>query len=342
MSDDVSPRGDFLVEHQRLHTTDLDFAREAVGRMWEYHRSTLLRGRAYDIQWHQADLVDANLSYVRTSSAIRVLCGPVGNTYRVTLHESGRINHWIDGAPAVSVPSRAVVHVPGQELRLDTEPFRLLLLSFGRDVVEKALQTRRQQFSDMDHWPREFSLETPAGISLRALCRWAAGELDRPGYGSLNSLNAKRALECTLLMLLLDCVENASPAESRGNGSLAEVYVGRVEEWIQENLAEPIGVEDLARSAGVSVRSLQVACRRWRGCTPMELLRKRRLEAAHAALRVAAPGRTVTAMASECGFFNFGRFAAHYRAAFGETPSQTLACSGQRAPLTAKDSKRSI
>ena len=331
MSDNVSSRrGDFLVEHQRLHTTDLDFAREAVGRMWEYHRSRLLRGRTYAIQWHQADLVDATLSYVHTSSAIRIVCGPVDKAFRVTLHESGRINHWIDGAPAVSLPSRAVMHVPGQELRLDTEPFRLLLLSFSSDVVINALQTRRQQLSHMYHWPREFALETPAGVSLRALCRWAAGELDRPGYGSLNSDNAKRALERTLLMLLLDCIENASPAEFRGNGGLAEVYVRRVEEWIHENFAEPIGVEDLARAAGVSVRSLQVACRRWRGCTPMELLRQRRLKAAHAALRVAAPGRTVTAVASECGFFNFGRFAAHYRAAFGETPSQTLACSSER------------
>lgn len=325
-----SPDSDYLVKYQRLSTTDLDHAREAVGRMWEYHRSHLLRGRKYAIGWHQADLGDASLSYVRTSSTIHIACGPVSDTLRVTLHESGRIKHWINGSPAVSTPSRAVVHVPGQELHMETEPFRLLMLSFSCDAVMRALQARQQLPADMYHWPSEFSLETRAGVSLRSLCRWAAGEMDRPGSGSLNSLKARQALERTLLMLLFDGIESASPTTVRGDDGLADLHVRRVEEWIHSHFAEPIAVEDLAQAAGVSVRSLQVMCRRSRGCTPMDLLRRRRLEAARAALQAAAPGQTVTAVATDCGVFNFGRFAVQYRAAFGESPSQTLASSTER------------
>jgi AraC-like DNA-binding protein len=293
--------------------------------MWEHHRSHLLRGRTYAIAWHQADLIASTLSYVRTSSSIRLDCGPVSDAFRLTLHESGRINHWIDGRPAASTPGRAVLHVPGQGLRLETEPFRLLILSFSADAVRDALRVHRGASGEAVVWPTELPLATPAAKSLRALCRWAARELDRPGAGALAGAEAKRAIETTLLMLFLDCALDPSAQGKVDWEAATEARVRRVEEWIEAGFAEPVTVDHLARVAGISVRALQNACRRWRGCTPMELLRRRRLHAARQALLRAGPGGTVTAVATGCGFFNFGRFAGDYRRQFGETPSQTLA-----------------
>lgn len=142
--------------------------------MWEHHRSNLLRDRTYGIAWNQADLAAATLSYVRTSSAIRIDCGPVGDTFHLTLHESGRINHWIEGQPAASTASRGVLHAPGQELRLETEPFRMLILSFKASAVMDALEWRGGAWPPKKEWPREVALDTPAAASLRSLCRWAA------------------------------------------------------------------------------------------------------------------------------------------------------------------------
>jgi transcriptional regulator GlxA family with amidase domain len=174
-------------------------------------------------------------------------------------------------------------------------------------------------------WPTEFPLATPAAKSLRALCRWAACELDRPGAGALAGADARRAIEATLLMLFLDCALDASREGEGERQTAAEARVQRVEDWIEAGFAEPVTVDHLARVAGISVRALQKACRRWRGCTPMELLRRRRLHAARRALLAAGPTGSVTAVATGCGFFNFGRFAGDYRRRFGETPSQTLA-----------------
>lgn len=323
-------QSEFLANYRRLETTSLDCAREHVGRLWERHQSQLVRGRTYGIGWHQADLVGATLSYVSTPSALRVACGPVSNTFRVTLHESGRINHRIDGRPAVSTPRFAVVHAPGQELRLEIEPFRLLILSFDEATVMRGLRARSERPPPPGRWPDGFALDTPAGIALRALCRWTARELDRPESGSLRSKQAKVSLERTLLTLFLDCLDEPSPAPGGREGDdLSAARVRQIEDWVAANVGEPIGVEDLAQVAGVSVRSLQVACRRVRGCTPMQLVLQRRLEAARDALLKAAPGSRVTSVAAECGFFNFGRFAAEYRSAFGESPSQTLARTDQ-------------
>ena len=97
------------------------------------------------------------------------------------------------------------------------------------------------------------------------------------------------------------------------------------EAWIEANLTEPIGVEEMAGLAGVSSRSVQTAFRRVRGCTPMQYVQRRRLELARQFLQAPTPGTSVTNVAVDCGLFHFGRFAAAYRALFGEKPSETLA-----------------
>jgi transcriptional regulator GlxA family with amidase domain len=59
--------------------------------------------------------------------------------------------------------------------------------------------------------------------------------------------------------------------------------------------------------------------------SPLEFVRRRRLEQAHSMLASGSPGTTVTAAALRAGFSHMGRFARDYHAQFGEKPSETLA-----------------
>ena len=85
-------------------------------------------------------------------------------------------------------------------------------------------------------------------------------------------------------------------------------------------------VGDIAAAAGVSDRTLQAAFQAELEITPMAYLRGRRLDRARAELADAAmQDRTsVTEVADRWGFGHLGRFAAEYKARFGESPSQTL------------------
>jgi AraC family transcriptional regulator, ethanolamine operon transcriptional activator len=84
-------------------------------------------------------------------------------------------------------------------------------------------------------------------------------------------------------------------------------------------------VPELCRALGVGRRTLEYAFREVLGTSPRAYFIQCALEAAHRALRVSSPSdRTVTEVAIECGFWHLGRFSVTYRAAFGETPSQTL------------------
>ena len=97
------------------------------------------------------------------------------------------------------------------------------------------------------------------------------------------------------------------------------------QDFIDEHVAEAVTVQQIARAAGVSVRALQLGFRRDLDTTPLQHLRRRRLEAARAALLEASPDHLrVGELGQRWGWSNGGRFTAEYRALFGESPSRTL------------------
>jgi AraC-like DNA-binding protein len=322
---------DLLVNHCRLITNDLDEARDYVGRLWERHESHLRRGRRYGIKWHQASLAHTSLSYVRNLSALHVQCGRVSNVFRLTMHESGRVQRFTNGRESVSTPSCAALQAPGQELRLEMEPCRSLILALDGNIVAKALATRFTRGLPVENWPTELPIRSPPVGSLQSLTRWMARELDRPGTALLHSPRAAASLERALLALFLECLEAHLPENDPVPGDASACQLKRLEQWLDHHFAEPVGVEDMARVADVSVRAVQNAFRRFRGCTPTEALVRRRLDYARRTLRQAPPGTTVTQVAMDCGFFHLGRFSGRYAQVFGERPSETLAHSRGRS-----------
>ncbi len=93
-------------------------------------------------------------------------------------------------------------------------------------------------------------------------------------------------------------------------------------DYIDSRLSAPIALEDLARVAGVSLRTLNEWCRHHHGVTPMELLRHRRLDAVRARLRM-QPDASITQTAFEFGFGHLGRFSHYYHERFRELPRET-------------------
>ena len=87
---------------------------------------------------------------------------------------------------------------------------------------------------------------------------------------------------------------------------------------------QPQTVSLVAKRLGVSLRTLELGFREYRGSTPMQFLRRARLEEARAQLQAADAATTVTSVALANGFPHLARFAGYYRAAFDEYPSETL------------------
>ncbi|MEM9590869.1 MAG: helix-turn-helix domain-containing protein [Pseudomonadota bacterium] len=89
---------------------------------------------------------------------------------------------------------------------------------------------------------------------------------------------------------------------------------------------------DLCDHIGVAERTLQNAFRDRFGTTPAAFLKAKRLAAVRAALRDRDDGPAVGDIAADYGFWHTGQFAADYRRAYGELPSETLSRPRARAP----------
>jgi transcriptional regulator GlxA family with amidase domain len=95
--------------------------------------------------------------------------------------------------------------------------------------------------------------------------------------------------------------------------------------FINENAHRDITLSDIASTVNVTPRSVQYTFRRHLGVTPLEYLRRVRLDRAHRELQAADPSvDTVMDIASRWGFSHAGRFSGMYKQKFGRPPSSTL------------------
>lgn len=95
--------------------------------------------------------------------------------------------------------------------------------------------------------------------------------------------------------------------------------------FIDENAHLDIGLSDIAAAINVTPRSVQYTFRRHLGMTPLEYLRRVRLDRAHRDLQAADPAvNTVMEIAGRWRFGHPGRFSMAYKEAFGTHPSRTL------------------
>ena len=99
----------------------------------------------------------------------------------------------------------------------------------------------------------------------------------------------------------------------------------RALDFIHDNAQYEISIRDIAAASDVTPRAIQYAFREHLDLTPLEYLRRVRLERAHRELKSADPAQdTVTSIAGRCGFSHHGRFSSAYKQVFGTEPSRTL------------------
>ena len=112
--------------------------------------------------------------------------------------------------------------------------------------------------------------------------------------------------------------QRRDPRSRQETVELAEAYVSAHSDT-------PVPVSKLCRIVGLSERGLRNAFYCVRGASPTRSLLAGRLDGVRKVLR--NPGSrptTVTDVATGYGFYELGRFAATYKEAFGESPSETL------------------
>jgi len=268
-----------------------------------------------------------SLSTVLTTGRLRVQSRLSSDSVAMVLdlgNGAGR-HRWQDQEVCVS-PEVSFVQSPLQRVEvLTTDRFELLFLKIRRNAAVEELEKMlmREVNADLLFAPG-FQMRTAAGQRLGELVSGLRRTLCRTDRDEIWKSRAVSELEKDLITLLLQAQRhNYTRLLNRGRMA-GNWQIRAAEEYMRANAHLPISLGDICQAAGVSARTLQHSFRRARGRSPMQLLRRFRMEEARAGLLKPDEKTSVTSEAARWGFMHFGRFSRAYRVCFGEQPSETL------------------
>ena len=162
------------------------------------------------------------------------------------------------------------------------------------------------------------------GRHLRHLHAAAIGAIESRSTALIGA-EAAHGLEQQLIGALVECLSQGAASEAAPATRQHQDVAVRFEALLQTPPDRSLRVAEICTPLGVSARTLRICCEEQLGMGPTEYVRRRRMQLVHRALRNGNPdGASISAVARRYGFRGLGRFAAKYRALFGELPSATL------------------
>ncbi|MGA7264023.1 MAG: helix-turn-helix transcriptional regulator [Stellaceae bacterium] len=237
----------------------------------------------------------------------------------------------IDGRPApiwggVGMPAGEIMTLgPGQRIHARTDgpshsgsiwlPVQDLV-RYGRALIGAAFAVPSAA--------RSWRSRSAAG---RELCQLhgAGTRMAESRPETLIGAEAAHGLEQQLIHALVECLSTGPAYETAPATLRHQDIVVRFEGLLQAQPERDLRIGEICAALGVSERTLRSVCAEHLGVSPTSYLRLRRMSLVYRALWRGDPdAASVSEVARRYGFRNLGRFAASYRALFGELPSATL------------------
>lgn len=337
----VEPFGDprhLLDSYPQLRSRSAEEVCEHVGRDLSPHRLDVQGGkRDFDARHNRVALRDVTLNVLSYGSEVLIDPGERGDFYLVQLPMRGHARLFCGGQEAlIDTGTLAILqpHVPTRMLW--SGDCSMLLLQVPRAILHQRMLTCPVD-GEIAIEPRFALTQSRRNPAIGAWWQAAldlAHNLDRFGTYWLCNPVACSAMEDFLLQAFATMLESSDeqtpPAGIRTSPvppATQARCVRRACEYMHDHACESLCLDDIARVACVSPRTLEVSFRRVHQQTPLAYLRTLRLDRVRQALQVAARQClpvSVTELALQHGFTHMGRFAAYYKRRFGCAPSATL------------------
>lgn len=322
------PVVDSRSHRQSFEITDLDQARMKFTDF--YGQATLDQlPQQHGFQWHSTTTVLG--SVIATTDSVpqgaQIALPGCADLYVLVVPMSGvcRVRH--HGVEDYVLPAQtAEIHslMRPTQLQIGADSVRRSLIFDRRAVAAHLCSLTGSTVRRPLLFDPLLDLTSSAGARLAQLVEFVSAQLDAP-HGMQDAPLVARQMEQTLFTALLELAPHSQSALfGRAPAALAPACVRRAEEYIDAHAAEPIAITDVAAMVGVSMSALENAFRRVRGYTPLDHLRRRRLDLARVRLLAPEPGMTVAQAAQAAGYCHVSYFIAAYRRRFGETPGATL------------------
>jgi AraC-like DNA-binding protein len=176
--------------------------------------------------------------------------------------------------------------------------------------------------------PHDDLIAIPHPSALEKLQRLhgAIGMLARDTPEVIAVPEVAHGLEQALIQAMVTCCLSTTEFDTdRAAQRRHQTIMQRFHKLLEANPDRPVYLIEMAEAVGASVRTLMNGCQEHLGMSPKKFLVLRRMHLARQALSMAAPSKTsVAGVATQYGFWEFGRFSGEYKSLFGELPSITL------------------
>lgn len=304
-------------------SASLDEGRRILSQEWSRHALALPRGDALRLRFSIRSLTpDTSLSRLAYGAPVQVRPEERADVLllQMPLGGSGLVGYaW--GSQPLDADHYALIDVPQVSQVLYSGALDMLVLRIRKARLQAQLA---QALGRRPERPLVFEPRLARGS--------AAWEAWQPVVATLGALQyrpevhypqgALDAIETLALETLLHSQpHNHTQALQRPGRAPAPRHVRLAEDYIHAHLAQPLATAEIARHAGVSVRALFDAFRRFRGTTPAAYVREARLAAAREELLRSL--LDVAEVARRWGFAHAGHFSEQYRRRYGETPQQS-------------------
>jgi AraC-like DNA-binding protein len=307
-----------------LRTSDPAEAEAGVGQVYVANRLQVLGTEPLDTALDAVRLGSLTVGRLRYGTDSRVVVGGLVD-YHLNVPLAGRAVSRAGRGPAVQTTAgTAAVLSPDEPAEVAfLDGCVQLCLMISRETLTAELERLLGRAPGRLRFAPEMDLGGTA--TCGRLLEVVADALDDE-TAAAHHPQVARQLERTLVdALLLEQPHDHREQLLAGPPHAAPSPVARARMLLEEQPERPWSVTGLAAEVHVSVRGLQAGFVREYGVPPMTYLRRVRLRRAHDQLVSAEPGTTtVAAVAAGLGFGHLGRFAAAYRAQFGEPPHRTL------------------
>lgn len=311
--------------HTADDVDDPDQASSLLATVYSPNRLSVLGPRAaFRMRWRRDALGPMLLSTLSFDTEVELRQQAPQSSYLVSTQLSGRAE--IDAGDARGGGGAGLVVVDsatrGVVKRFSADSQRLHVRLPREEVSATCAELLGQPLPR----PPEFDPLMPAGGPAQQ--RWLAltalllDRADAPAGSPLLSRLHRQLTELAILTLLTEHRHSYSDRLRVPVPAPAPRHVRRAEAFMRAHAADAPTLADVARAAGVGVRTLSAGFQAQHGSSPMRWLRELRLQGARADLR--RGDGSVADIALRWGFGHFGRFAADYARRFGEAPSRTL------------------
>jgi len=315
-----------LAKHLHFHAQDPDQACLELAKEYVEHQLSLKKkGDKLNATHNQVSLSGLSLNFLEYGAEVEISAS-IEDFYLIQIPLSG--STWIKSGKESGLSNNEVAFITPYNKKI-TQRWSADSKQIHVKITRSVLEQQLSKLIDRElKAPIKFELLMPIkNHKVASWCRfihYLVEEFEHENSLMTMGPTVYNTVNTIITNLLYAQPNNYSDDLFSCSPSVVPACVKRAQNYMRENIASPITMNDLVNATDTNERSLFEHFKKFKKMTPMTYLRMLRLENVRNELITCQVKTSVTEVATKWGFSQLGRFSIMYKNIYGERPSETL------------------